>query len=68
MGTPGCAYTGLSICGGKEVVVAVEIDTAGELLAVRTTFLSCCPDSSHKSTVRRKNVASISLRTWSATK
>lgn len=43
------------------MVVAVEIDVAGELLAARTTFFSCRPFSSQRSTCNRKNVGSISL-------
>lgn len=46
--------------GGNDVVVAVDIEVAGELLAARTTFFSCRPTSSHKSTCSTKNVGS----TW----
>ena len=45
--------------GGKEVVVAVEMDTAGELLEARTTFFSTVAVSSHRSTWRMKKVESI---------
>lgn len=48
---------------GKEVVVAVEIETAGELLDERTMFFSCVAESSQRSTERRKNEGSMSLLT-----
>jgi len=64
MGIPDAdgGYIGRSICGGKEVVVAVDIDTAGELLEARTTFFSCWPCSSQRSTERTKKDESISLQ------
>lgn len=43
-------------------MVAVEMEVAGELLAARTTFFSCWPLSSQRSTCRTKKVASIWLR------
>lgn len=44
------------------MVVAVEIEVAGELLAARTTFFSCKPVSSQRSTWRTKKVGSTELR------
>lgn len=47
--------------GGYEVVVAVDIEVAGELLAARTTFFSWVPVSSQRSTCRTKKVGSVRL-------
>lgn len=45
--------------GGYEVVVAVEMDVAGEFEAALTTFFMLVPVSSQRSTWRTKKLASI---------
>lgn len=40
--------------GGYEVVVAIEMDTDGEVFEWRTRFTSCIGSASHKSTLRMK--------------
>lgn len=44
------------------MVVAVEMETAGELLLALTTFFSCVAVSSQRSTCKMKNEESTSLQ------
>lgn len=61
IGEGAVVYMGRSGGGGNDVVVAVEMETAGELDEARTTFFSCVAVSSQRSTCSTKNVESTSL-------
>lgn len=60
-GIVAAVYMGRSGGTGKDVVVAVDIETAGELLADRTMFFSPDADSSQRSTESKKKAGSIWL-------